>query len=219
MRLLIRALVWLLTDVEVTGRQHLPPSQPMVVVSNHLGDADVVVGLAHSPFEAEIMAKAGLYDLPILGKLMDVYGVIWVHPGQPDRRALRTALQALQAGRMIAIAPEGRESLTGALEEGTQGAAYLALKAHAPLIPVTFTGTENRRIYTNMKRLRRTRVTLTVGPLFRLEETGNRQADLDNGARKIMLALARQLPREYRGIYQQAVEQHDGSGQPGTPQN
>jgi hypothetical protein len=58
-----------------------------------------------------------------------------------------------------------------------------------------------------------------VGPLFRLEETGNRQADLDNGARKIMLALARQLPREYRGIHQQAVEQHDGSGQPGTPQN
>src|SRR4030067_146028 len=117
-----------------------------MVVSNHLGDADLIVGMAYSPYEVEILSKAELYDYPILGKLMDAYGVIWVHRGQPDRRALRAALEALRQGRVVGIAPEGRESLTGSLEEGTGGAAYLALKADGPILPVTFTGTQKATV-------------------------------------------------------------------------
>ena len=59
---------------------------------------------------------------------MDWYGTIWVHRGRPDRRALRAALNGLAEGRMLAIAPEGRESISGELEQGTDGAAYIALR-------------------------------------------------------------------------------------------
>ena len=102
---------------------------------------------------------------------------------------------------MIGIAPEGRESLSGSLEEGTQGAAFLALKSGAPLLPVTFTGSENSRVFPNLRRLRRTEITCTVGRPFFLETGGDSRADLERGTAQIMETLAAQLPPEYRGVY------------------
>ena len=140
-------LVFIWTRAEVVGLENIPPKGPALFVANHLGDADFILGLAYAPTIVEPFAKIELYDIPFLGKVLDAYGIIWVHRGQPDRRALRAVMEAMKKERMVAIAPEGRESLTGALEEGTGGAAYLALKTDAPIIPVTFTGTENKRVY------------------------------------------------------------------------
>jgi 1-acyl-sn-glycerol-3-phosphate acyltransferase len=122
--------------------------------------------------------------------------------GSSYRHVLRAALDGLAEGRFVAIAPEGRESLTGALEQGMDGAAYLALKSNALLLPATFTGTENRRIFDNLKHLRRTAVTTTMGKPFRLENTGNWRKDIAQGTLAIMDTLASQLPPEYRGVYQ-----------------
>ena len=106
---------------------------------------------------------------------------------------------------MIAIAPEGRESMTGALEEGTHGAAYLALKAGVPILPVTFTGTENSRVYGNLEKLRRTEISMIVGPPFTLDEPSNRKEAIEEATRKIMGILAAQLPEHYRGVYRDMV--------------
>ena len=198
---LARFLVAILTDVEVSGLENLPRRGPAMVVANHLGDADVVVGLAFVPFEIEAVAKVELYELPILGFLMDAFGVIWVHRGQPDRLAIRSVLEGLQEGRVIYIAPEGRESVTGSLEEGTEGAAYLALKSGVPLIPMTFTGTENKRVFANLKRLRRSKISLTIGLPFKLEPGPDWRDSVQAGTQAIMKRLAAQLPIEYRGVY------------------
>lgn len=203
---LARLLVWAFVRLTVYGRENLPSRGPALAVANHLGDADLVIGLTVAPFPPDYLAKAELYDYPLLGKLLDAYGVIWVHRGQPDRRALRAAIDGLREGRLVAIAPEGRESLSGALEEGTGGAAYLALKANVPLLPVTFTGTENARVYANLKRLRRTEVTVTIGPLFYLDHFADRRQAIQQGTLKIMRTLAAQLPPQYRGVYQDVCE-------------
>ena len=212
----VRLLVWLFTRTHIDGLKNVPRHTPILVVSNHLGDADLVVGMAVSPEPVEVLAKADLYDYPVLGRLLDAYGVIWVHRGLPDRRALRAALEGLQQGRLVGIAPEGRESLTGALEEGIHGAAYLALKAGVPVLPITFTGTENARIYGNMKHLRRTRVTVTIGPLFHLDDLPDRRRALQQGTQKVMSVLASQLPSQYQGVYQfmanKGVEEQDDGG-------
>ena len=200
--LVIRLAVGLLLRKEVSGMENFPYRKPALLVFNHLGDADAIVGLAVIPVAFDGLAKAELYDLPVVGKLMEAYGVIWVHRGRPDRRALRAALNGLREGRVIAIAPEGRESLTGGLEAGTHGAAYLALSADVPIVPVTFTGTENNRIYPNLKRFRRTGITVTVGPAFRLENQANLRKSIDWGTERIMQVLASQLPEEYRGVFQ-----------------
>ena len=201
-----RLLAWVFTKVEIQGLENFPSQGPAIIVANHLGDADFVLGIAFTPHLPEVLAKAELYDFPVLGKLMELYGVIWVHRGQPDRRALRASLQGLAEGRMISLAPEGRESLTGGLEEGTNGAAYLALKTNAPILPVTFTNTENVTLYPNMKRLRRTHIKITVGKMFSLDNVGNRRDSIHLGTEKIMDTLAIQLPVEYRGVYETKVE-------------
>jgi 1-acyl-sn-glycerol-3-phosphate acyltransferase len=200
-RFVIRIFVWLCVRLEVSGRDNLPRQGPLVIVSNHLGDADALVGIAVTTTPVEIIVKSELYYYPILGKVLDAYGVIWVHRGQPDRRSLRASLEALSQGRIIGIAPEGRESLTGSLEEGTGGAAYLAMRAKSPLLPVTFTHTENSRILGNLKRFRRTSITVTMGPVFYLDEYSNWRDEVEKGTIKIMNRLASQLPPEYQGTY------------------
>lgn len=199
---LSKCVVAVFIHLETTGLENLPKQDPAIIVGNHLGDADLIIGLAISPTQnVEILAKSELYEFPILGSLLDIYGVIWVHRGQPDRKALRSALQGLEHGRIIALAPEGRESLSGSLEEGTGGAAYLALKSNVPIVPVTVTGTENDKVYGNLKRFRKTSVSLKVGLPFRLQSTSNLRESVKAGTMTIMKSLADQLPYSYRGNY------------------
>lgn len=199
---LCRLAVFFFIRCDIKGEENIPANGPVLIAANHLGDADPLIGLALIRRPVDLFVKVEIYDdYPILGKLIDAYGVIWIHRGLPDRRALRAALQSLAADRAVGIAPEARESLTGALEEGTQGAAYLALKSAVSILPVTFTGTENRHIFANLRRLRRTDVSITVGPPFMLEASDDLHTDLDAGTDRIMRTLASQLPPEYRGVY------------------
>ena len=95
----LRLMVWICTRTEVHGIENVPQHGPALFVSNHLGDADVIIGLAVSPVETDTLIKAELYDYPLLGKLLDAYGVIWIHRGQPDRKALRAAFQGCRGHR------------------------------------------------------------------------------------------------------------------------
>jgi len=205
-RIVCRLLLWLLADVEATGIENIPRHGPALIVTNHLGDADGLLVIAYSPYHFDWLAKSELYDIPILGKIIDAYGVIWIHRGQPDRIALRAALEGLAEDRCIGIAPEGRESLTGSLEAGTFGAAYLALKADVTLNPVTFTGTMNKNVYSNMKRLHRTKISVTFGLPFRLDAQGDRRTSMQRGTHTIMETLAKQLPPKYQGEYKFVTE-------------
>lgn len=202
MRWFSKFMVFICTRTVIEGLENIPQKGPAIIVANHLGDADFILGLAYSPLIVDPLTKIELYEIPILGKVLDAYGVIWVHRGQPDRRAVRVVMEAMKENRMVAIAPEGRESLTGALEKGTDGAAYLALKTSAPVLPVTFTGTENSRVFDNLKRLKRTDITVTIGKPFQLERDGDLRSSMKMGTETIMHTLARQLPVGYRGYYQ-----------------
>jgi 1-acyl-sn-glycerol-3-phosphate acyltransferase len=160
--------------------------------------------LAALPAPPDALGKIELYSFPILGKLIDWYGIIWLHRGIPDRRALRAARAGLTDGRIILIAPEGRYTRIGGLEPGGNGAAFLALQSDVPLVPVALTGTRNADVYGKMRRLRRAPVTLTVGAPFRLARQADRQRALREGTEQIMQRLADLLPAEYRGTYPQS---------------
>jgi 1-acyl-sn-glycerol-3-phosphate acyltransferase len=187
---------------KVSGLDNFPKHGPALVVINHLGDADAVLLAACIPSTIEGMGKIELID-EWVGPIMHAYGTIWVHRGRPDRRALRAALDGLAEGRIVALAPEGRQSLIGGLEEGNAGAAFLAMKSGAPIVPIAMTGTENANIYGHLKKWKRAPVTLTVGKPFYLPEQPDRQKMLREGTRQIMATLASLLPESYRGNYKQ----------------
>lgn len=202
MRGLCKVLIFITMDTSVRGLENFPKKGPALVAINHLGDADAVLLAAAIPATMDGMGKIELSEHWLVGPIFRGYGVIYVHRGQPDRRAIRAALDGLAEGRMIVVAPEGRESLEGKLEEGTNGATFLAMKSGAPIVPVGMTGTENATIYDHLRKWKRSRVTLTVGKPFKLQEYADRQKMLREGTNQIMAALASLLPESYGGNHQ-----------------
>ncbi len=199
---LTKLVVWATIRKQVTGLENLPKHGPALIVINHLGDADVVLLFAVLPFTPiEGLGKIELKDHWLVGPLFRAYGIIWLHRGRADRKALRAALDALAEGRMVMLAPEGRESLIGGLEEGEPGAAFLALKSGVPIVPIALTGSENKNIYGQLKRLRPASVKLSVGKPYRLQGQVDRHEALRQGTRQIMESLANLLPESYRGYY------------------
>jgi 1-acyl-sn-glycerol-3-phosphate acyltransferase len=199
---LVKLVAKLCLKVTVEGMENFPKAGPLLIVINHLGDADAAAIVSALPLPPDALGKIELYDFPVLGRLMHWYGVIWLHRGRPDKRALRAALDGLAEGRVIVIAPEGRYSLDGALEEGTGGAAFLAYKSGAPVLPIAVSGTENEHVYGHLKRLRRAPVQVRAGNMFRLaKQASARREALGRGTGQIMAALADILPEKYRGKY------------------
>ncbi len=201
-RFCMRLLVFILMRATIRGVENFPKKGPALLVGNHSGDADVVLGAAVIPHPAEWIGKIeNRDDHWFVGPVFRAYGFIWIHRGKPDKRALRVALDALAEGRMVVVAPEGRQTLTGGLEEGTDGATFLALKSGAPVIPIAIYGAENTNIYGNWKLWRRPKVSVTVGKPFYIREQPDRRESIPAGTRQIMEALARMLPAERRGQY------------------
>ena len=197
-----RLLVFVTLRAGISGLENFPTHGPAIIVFNHLGDADAVLLFATLPFSPiEGIGKIELYDHWLVGPVFRAYGIIWVHRGQPDRKAIRAALNGLAEGRMLSLAPEGRQSVTGALEEGEDGAAFLSMKSGAPIVPVALTGLENNNVFGHLKKWRRAPVTLSVGKPFFLQEQPDRQIMMREGTRQIMESLASLLPESYRGYY------------------
>lgn len=179
----------------------MPLSGGVLLAMNHLGGADVAVVVGFAPRPLEAIGKSEIMNWPVLGRLAQAYGMIPVRRGEPDRETLTAALAVLQVGGALLIAPEGRESLTGALEAAKGGAAFLAVQAQAPIVPIAITGTAWANVLAHWRRLRRPRVTLAFGPPFTLPPEARRHEAAD----LIMRRIAVLLPGDYRGVYADRV--------------
>jgi 1-acyl-sn-glycerol-3-phosphate acyltransferase len=199
---LLILLFKVLTRWEVEGRENLPPGGPLLVVFNHLGHLDPALLIATLPWRITGLAVAGLREVPVTGFLLRLGGAIWVNRGHYDREALRKALAVLERGDVLGIAPEGRISVTGALERGKTGPVFLAQRANVPILPIGITGTEEAP--EKLKRFQRPHLRVIIGPVFRLPERlpgRSRKEQLRANSDFIMRRLAELLPERYRGVY------------------
>ena len=201
LRAVVRFLVRLLTRTEIRGLENIPERGPCLIITNHLSAIDPPLILAMFPTPITVFAADTHRHEFLVGVLMHHMGAIWVKRGEVDREALRAALQVLQEGGVIGIAPEGTRSRTGGLLKGRIGAAYLAAHAQVPLIPVALVGTEVG--LPSLFRLSRPRITVTIGSPFQLPNSDRRptRQDLDTYTDIIMRTLAKMLPERYRGVY------------------
>lgn len=200
-RKVIQWILPLVADHEIVGQENIPKTGPYIVVTNHLALPDPPVILTALPVKTRVFAGSTWRIHPIFGPLLSSMGAIWVRRGEVDRKALREASEFLEKGGILSLAIEGTRSRTGGLQKGKTGAAYLALRYDAPILPVVVTGTE--QLLHNLARLRRTQLRTVIGKPFRLPPPDGRlrSQDLDAYTDLIMLELARLLPERYRGVY------------------
>ena len=197
-------LLWVVGPVRVEGLEHVPRTGPMLVVANHCSNLDPpTVGWAVGHLTGRVvhfMAKEEMRSWPVAGWLARDAGVIFVRRGAGDRSAQRFALATLEQGEALGLFPEGTRSRDGRLAEGRAGAALLAMRTGVPIVPVGVAGTQH--IFRDRRLIpRRSRVTIRIGPTFRLpvQADGFDRAALRAGTDTIMRAIAALLPAEQRG--------------------
>jgi len=137
---LVRLLFTAAFRVTVRGTEHIPTIGPVLIAGNHSGFLDGPLVAAFAPREVRIVAKAELYH-GAAGRFLHLVGQIPVHRGHPDRAALRAGVRVLSEGGVLGIFPEGTRG-TGDLSRVQGGAAYLLLRAPAPVVPVVCVGTD-----------------------------------------------------------------------------
>lgn len=201
-RLLVRAIVALVGRLEIRGQENVPSAGPFILVANHVSKTDAPLALlAFRHHRLRVFAASKWRGNPLFGPLLSLAGAIWVKRGEVDRKALNAALQALQGGEVLGMAPEGTRSRTGVLQRARQGAAYLASHARAPVLPV---GIVNSDLFQgNLLRLRRTVFQINIGEPFELPDVGRRPRMKEMAAytELIMAHIAHLLPKRYHGYY------------------
>jgi 1-acyl-sn-glycerol-3-phosphate acyltransferase len=130
--------------VKVEGLEKIASDASYVFVSNHLSYMDTPVVLANIPVQFRFLAKRGLFQIPFLGTHLARAGHIPV-PREDARAAVKTMSTAAQVirerGISLLIFPEGGRSAEGELGAFKEGAAYIAIRAGVPLVPVALNGT------------------------------------------------------------------------------
>jgi 1-acyl-sn-glycerol-3-phosphate acyltransferase len=126
----------------IFGAENVPQQGSLVVVSNHASYFDPPILSACVRRPVAYMAKEELFEVPVLKQAIELYGAYPVSRGAGDRKAIRAALKCLEEGWAIGVYLEGKRTPDGRIAEPKRGAALLAAKAQAPLLPVSLWGTE-----------------------------------------------------------------------------
>jgi 1-acyl-sn-glycerol-3-phosphate acyltransferase len=191
-RSIVRSLARVLFHLSADGLEHLPRTGPAILVPNHVSWLDPIVLPLVLPRKPAFLAMEELWRMPVVGTVMRAYGplAIPLKRGTVDTSALKRALALLQQGALLIIFPEGGISPDGSLRRFHPGAALLAARSDAPLIPVAVSGTrEALPLGSLMPRPRP--ITIRFGPAIVVES--ERREDLrralDRAAAQIRLLL------------------------------
>jgi 1-acyl-sn-glycerol-3-phosphate acyltransferase len=138
-----RAVVWGAgCSVTVRGMENLRSQPVAVYASNHTSYMDTPVVFAALPFQFRILAKKELWPIAFIGWYLDRSGQIPIDTANPHATmsSLSVGVKALRAGMPLFVFPEGGRTETGELRTFLSGAAYLAIRAQVPLVPIALSG-------------------------------------------------------------------------------
>jgi 1-acyl-sn-glycerol-3-phosphate acyltransferase len=187
--------------VHIEGAENTPADGPLLMVSNHLSRMDPPLIMITMPRRLRVFAARKYRSQPFFFVLFNLVGVIWVRQWEADRDALRLAVAHVRAGGGLGVAPEGtRSQETRGLIRARGGAAFVASRTGAPILPVAVWGTEE--LIPAILHLRRVDIRAKVGKPIQLDVSPHaRGPELEAATETIMRSIAALLPPEYRGEY------------------
>jgi putative phosphoserine phosphatase/1-acylglycerol-3-phosphate O-acyltransferase len=209
-------------NFDIKGVERIPAEGPAIVVANHRSYFDataVAMTIARTSRTVRFLGKKEVFDAPIIGQIASALGGIRVDRGSGSDGPLEAAADALAAGDMVALMPQGTIPRGAAFFDpvlkGRWGAARLAAMTKAPVIPIGLWGTEkvwprSARVPNVLNVVDPPKVRIRVGKPVEL-----RYKSPDADTRRIMSAISALLPAAARRPQTPTAEQLAATFPPG----
>jgi 1-acyl-sn-glycerol-3-phosphate acyltransferase len=126
----------------VRGVENFHKHPVAVYASNHTSYMDTPVIFATLPFQFRILAKSELWSIPFIGWYLARSGQIPIDTatGSSSLASLGAGVKALRSGMPLFVFPEGSRTPDGELRKFLAGAAFLAIRAQVPIVPIALSG-------------------------------------------------------------------------------
>ncbi|MBO4229170.1 MAG: 1-acyl-sn-glycerol-3-phosphate acyltransferase [Clostridia bacterium] len=149
-------IIRLLYRVEIVGEEHIPEEgQAYLLCANHTAAADPVILVAALKRKVVFFAKAELFRIPLIGRVIRALDAIPVRRGAGDVGAIRSVLSSLEQRRSVGIFPQGHRypGVDPRTTEPKAGIGMIVSRTGAPVLPVYLQARKNR-----VRMFRKTRV-------------------------------------------------------------
>ncbi len=209
-RVILIALCRVVLGMRIEGAHNVPSRGGVVVLGNHLHNADPVLICIAMPRPIHFMAKKELMSVPVVSWFARLSGAFPVDRGRADRTAIRRAFATLEQGIALGMFPEGTRSPSRQIEKVLGGAGLIALRGGAPVVPMAITGSEHMpfngaKSATRSTGRRRRGITIRFGEPFLVPPTvDGKRTTSEMAIDLIMRRVAAMLPESYRGVYSSA---------------
>jgi 1-acyl-sn-glycerol-3-phosphate acyltransferase len=175
----------------------LPRHGPAILICNHTSGLDPLLIQAVCPRLIVWMMAMVYYEIKAMNWLFKAIEVIPVDRGGRDLAATRSALRALEAGRILGVFPEGKIETTRDLLPFQTGVALMAIKANVPVYPAYLDGTQRNKSMVAAL-LTRNRATLSFGPAVEFERSATSKEVLQEATERMTAAVAELKQRSDR---------------------
>lgn len=194
--------LWLsrgLFRIEFRGVENIPAEGACIITPNHQAYADPIWLTIPIRRRVYYMAWARMFEIPVLGTVMRVFGAFPVKLESADKAAQREAIELIRRGAALVIFPEGSRTPTGKLMDFKAGAFRLALMHGVMILPVTIEG--GYEIWPRHRRLPRTgTLRITYHPVIEVTCVSEELSRLEIKAR------AKELAEQTRAIVASSLE-------------
>ncbi|MBN2247243.1 MAG: 1-acyl-sn-glycerol-3-phosphate acyltransferase [Coriobacteriia bacterium] len=194
-------LVPLAFRTRIVGAERIPVDGALLA-GNHVSYLDPVLLWCMSPRPVHFMAKSELFGKGFIGWLLPRLWAFPVNRGEPDRTAIVTASELLRSGELVGVFPEGSRrgaETDAAVGAAHGGAAFIALRAGVPIVPIAFVGTD-RAMPRGASLPRLVRVTIHVGEPIDLARIAP-----DAGRKERVAAVTQRMMEEIGALLRSAV--------------
>ncbi|MBA3605356.1 MAG: 1-acyl-sn-glycerol-3-phosphate acyltransferase [Actinomycetota bacterium] len=142
MRAVVAGFTRVWTRMSIEGRQHIPPTGAFVLAPVHRSNMDTPIASCLTRRRMRFMGKDSLWKGGPISWVFSSLGGFPVARGTADREALRRCIAVLESGEPLVLFPEGERKSGPVVQPMLNGAAYVAVKAGTPIVPVGIGGSE-----------------------------------------------------------------------------
>ena len=130
------------TRARIIGKHNIPKTGAFLLAPIHRSNIDTPLAAAVTSRRMRFMGKDSIWKIKPIGWIISSLGAFPVTRGSADREALKRCIAVLESGEPLVLFPEGTRQSGPVVQPLFDGAAYVAVKAGVPIIPVGIGGSE-----------------------------------------------------------------------------